>query len=588
MAIDDDAPAWNDDTEVRDHGPDPRPKWKILVVDDEPAVHSVTRLAIERLVVDGVPLQIYSSASAKEGRELLDQHPDAALLLLDVVMETDDAGLRLVDWLRRERGNGMLRIVLRTGQPGLAPEMEVMAGYDINDYLSKTEVTTQRLITAVMAGVRAYRDLRMISIQRLGLRRVIDATATLFDTSSVEQLLTGILEQVAGLLLPRESTVFFVARLPLFEPTETVPKVLAASGRFADSRGQPISEILDDEVMQDVERSLAGKGTVERGLYSVYSFDLGDNVRPVLYVDGGGALEFWESQLVSLYCANAALALRNHHLHAEREQWLVAFERVVPASLVSLVAKGDLRRVQVGDHIARNMTVMFMDVIGFTSRCERMAPPDAFALVNQLYAVIGPCIERHGGVIDKYLGDGVMVLFPGGPAQGVDAALAAFAEIDRFNAEISLADGPLEMAIGVHHGPVIAGMVGHQRRMTPTVIADTVNTASRIQDFNRVLGTRLLTSGRVAHDLDPTLARRSLGPISLRGRSQSIELVEIYQNEAPLNRARKATTAATFAAALGCLDERDLPGATALFETVVRDDPGDTVARHFLACCHAE
>ncbi|MBZ5715838.1 DUF3369 domain-containing protein [Nannocystis pusilla] len=585
---DDDAPAWAEDGE----GP-PAPaaetsggRWKVIVVDDDPSVHSVSRLALQRLTVDGVPLQLHFAASAREARGVLDDHGDAALLLLDVVMESDDAGLRLVDWLRRERINTMIRIVLRTGQPGLAPEMEVMTGYDINDYLAKTEVTTQRLITSVIAGVRAYRDLRTITIQRAGLHKVIEATSTLFDARSLEQLLGGILEQVSGLLLPRESSVFFVARRPLFEPTEATPTVIAASGRFSAALGQPVHEVLDATVLRDVERSLAGLGSVERGDYSVYSFDLGGDVRPVLYLDGGGALESWERQVVSLFCANAGMALRNHRLYAEREQWLRAFERFVPKSLVHLLQKNDLRRVEVGDHLARDMSILFLDIASFTARCETMTPPAVFELLNRLYAIVGPCLEQHRGIIDKYLGDGAMVLFPSGPREAVEAALAVLAAIDRFNRETPLPDGPLVMGIGVHHGPVIVGMVGHARRMAPTVIADTVNTAARIQEYNRVLGTTLLVSRAVAESVDPARrsALRSLGPIALRGRTQPVELLEVLAAAPAPVRALRAATAGSFAAGVAALDRQEFAVAAARFTEVVDADPGDTVARQFLDC----
>jgi class 3 adenylate cyclase/response regulator of citrate/malate metabolism len=590
-ADDDDAPAWTDESpRERDPGPAASGcRWKVVVVDDEPAVHSVSRLALQRLTVDGVPLDLYSAHSAREGRAVLAEHPDAALLLLDVVMESDDAGLRLVEWLRRDRANTMTRIVLRTGQPGLAPEMEVMANYDINDYLAKMEVTTQRLITSVIAGVRAYRDLRTITIQRSGLHKVIDATATLFDANSVEQLLSGILEQVSGLLLPRESSVFFVARRPLFEPTETTPTVIAASGRFSGALGRPVHEVLDAAILRDVERSLAGLGSVERGHYSVYSFDLGGDARPVLYLDGGGALESWEHQVISLFCANAGMALRNHRLYAEREQWLRAFERFVPKPFVHLVQQQDLRRVRVGDHLAREMSILFLDIVGFTARCETMAPPAVFELLNRLYAVIGPCLEQYGGIIDKYLGDGVMVLFPSGPQEAVEAALAAVEAIARFNRDTPLPDGPLVMGLGLHHGPVIVGMVGHPRRMAPTVIADTVNTAARIQEHNRVLGTTLLMSYAVAERIAPDRRppARSLGSVILRGRARPVELLEVFAADPAPAQARKAATSRPFAAAVAALERREFAAAADLFAEVVAADPDDPVARHFHARCAA-
>ncbi|MCA9691953.1 MAG: DUF3369 domain-containing protein [Nannocystaceae bacterium] len=585
---DDDAPAWLDES---DESSEPQsalgPRWKVIVIDDEPAVHSVSRLALQRLRVDGVPLELHSAMSAREGRAVLQRHGDAALLLLDVVMESDDAGLRLVDWLRREQCNALVRIVLRTGQPGLAPEMEVMAGYDINDYLAKTEVTTQRLITSVIAAVRAHRDLRTITIQRRGLQKVIAATATLFDAASLEQLLRGILEQVSGLLLPRESSVFFIARRPLFEPVEVTPVVIAASGRYSVTVGRPVGEVLSAEVLADVRRSIAGQGPVERDDYSVHSFDLGGDARPVLYLDGGGELEEWERQVVSLFCANAAMALRNHRLYAEREQWLRAFERFVPKSMVHLIDKRDLRRVAVGDHMASEMTIMFMDIESFTARCERMSPQAVFCLLNRLYAAVGPCLEAHGGIIDKYLGDGVMVLFPADPRAALDAAIAALAVLERFNAEAPLDDGPLAMGIGLHFGPVIVGMVGHAQRIAPTVIADTVNTASRIQEYNRVLGTSVLVSRSLADALgeDAPAASRSLGLITIRGRSQSVELLEVFAGDPPRARAAKERTGSSFAAAIAAMERRELSAAAALFRDVLAADPGDVVARRFLECC---
>ncbi|HUS23939.1 MAG TPA: response regulator, partial [Candidatus Binatia bacterium] len=115
------------------------PPWLVLVADDDPEVHAVTRLAIGELRFDGRPLQILSAASAAEARELLARHPGIALILLDVVMESEHAGLDLVRHVRETMGNTTVRIVLRTGQPGQAPPREVVTRYGIDDYRAKTE-----------------------------------------------------------------------------------------------------------------------------------------------------------------------------------------------------------------------------------------------------------------------------------------------------------------------------------------------------------------------------------------------------------------------------------------------------------------
>ena len=137
--------------------------WKILIIDDEVDIHDVTRMALKRLVFEERTLEFLSAYSATEAQDLLHHHPDIAVILLDIVMEEDDAGLILTRYIREEIGNTMVRIIIRTGEPGQAPEESVIMDYDINDYQEKTELTTRRLRTAVVAALRSYRDLSLIN-----------------------------------------------------------------------------------------------------------------------------------------------------------------------------------------------------------------------------------------------------------------------------------------------------------------------------------------------------------------------------------------------------------------------------------------
>src|SRR6476469_1878059 len=130
----------------------PLPAWKVAIVDDDPAVHEGTRFALYDYNLNGQGIEIISAHSAEEGRELMRSHPNIAVILLDVVMETDDAGLQLVDYIRTELKNETVRIILRTGQPGQAPERRVIVDYDINDYKAKTELTADKLFTALTAA----------------------------------------------------------------------------------------------------------------------------------------------------------------------------------------------------------------------------------------------------------------------------------------------------------------------------------------------------------------------------------------------------------------------------------------------------
>lgn len=176
------------------------PPWHVLVVDDEPAVHEVTKLVMAGFEMDGRPLMFSHCYSAGQARELLSQPNDIALILLDVVMETEHAGLDLAKCIREDIGNLNVRIVLRTGQPGQAPEEQVIKDYDINDYKEKTDLTRRRLITVFYAGLRAYRDLMRIESARQGLRRSIEAISQIYDSHTLCSFASAVLQQVNTVL----------------------------------------------------------------------------------------------------------------------------------------------------------------------------------------------------------------------------------------------------------------------------------------------------------------------------------------------------------------------------------------------------
>src|ERR1700675_3279446 len=176
------------------------PAWKVAVIDDDAAVHEGTRFALYDYSLHGQGIEIISAYSAAEGRELMRSVGDIAVILLDVVMETDDAGLKLVDFIRTQLKNEAVRIILRTGQPGQAPERQVIVDYDINDYKAKTELTADKLFTSLTAALRSYQQLERMVQTRRGLEIIIDAASTLYDFKSMQRLAEGVLTQIASLL----------------------------------------------------------------------------------------------------------------------------------------------------------------------------------------------------------------------------------------------------------------------------------------------------------------------------------------------------------------------------------------------------
>ncbi len=148
-------------------------QWKILLVDDEVDIHEITALVLGNYVYQNKPLKLISAYSAQQAKAMLEQHPEIAVIFLDVVMESHDAGLQLVRYIREELRNRYVRIILRTGQPGYAPEEKIIIDYEINDYANKTELSRQKLITLTTASLRSYADLMTVELYRQSLEEQV-------------------------------------------------------------------------------------------------------------------------------------------------------------------------------------------------------------------------------------------------------------------------------------------------------------------------------------------------------------------------------------------------------------------------------
>lgn len=146
--------------------------WKIMIVDDEVEVHRVTQFALQKFTYEGKRLAFISAYSAAEAELLMQEHPDIAVILLDVVMERADSGLQLIRYIRETLGNKLVRIVLRTGQPGEAPEEAIIRDYDINDYKTKTELTRQKLYTTIIISLRTFCTLTTLQSNQEELQKL--------------------------------------------------------------------------------------------------------------------------------------------------------------------------------------------------------------------------------------------------------------------------------------------------------------------------------------------------------------------------------------------------------------------------------
>lgn len=207
-----------------------------------------------------------------------------------------------------------------------------------------------------------------------------------------------------------------------------------------------------------------------------------------------------------------------------------AYYRFVPKEFLRLLGKDDITSVQLGDQVQREMTVLFADVRDFTALSERMTPQENFNFVNQLLLGIGPLIRKHRGFIDKYIGDGIMALFPVQPADAVRASLEIHKGLSRMNASRKEEGAaPLRIGIGIHCGSIMLGTVGEPQRMDGTVISDVVNTASRLETLTKAYGVTVLLSEQVVAALPAELVARTrvLGRVSPKGKATPITVFEL-------------------------------------------------------------
>jgi diguanylate cyclase (GGDEF)-like protein len=169
--------------------------WTVLIADDDQSVHDVTKLALSDELVLGKPLRFLHAYSASEANALLATRLDIALVLLDVVMENEQAGLEVVDHARRVLGNHLVRIILRTGQAGSAPQQKIVVDYDINGYLEKGQLTGPQLFCAAYTALSTYRHLAALDAARRDLQSTQERLQALTETLALAALtdpLTGV------------------------------------------------------------------------------------------------------------------------------------------------------------------------------------------------------------------------------------------------------------------------------------------------------------------------------------------------------------------------------------------------------------
>ena len=414
-------------------GPIDQRLWRVLIVDDDVDVHAVTRLALRNVSFKGRELELFSAYSGAEGFQILRDTADIALVLLDVVMESDDAGLILARRIREELNNQLVRVVLRTGQPGQAPEQRVIIEYDINDYKAKTELTTQKLFTTVISALRAYESLMMLERSRIGLGKILAGATNLYQIHSLREFASGVLNQVSAILDVGADGVLCV-----MSATAGGPTVVAATGHYAALTD---NEILppDHPLMPAIAKAFRERHSQFEHPANVLYIHTQEERQLCISVTPPWPLAPIQRDLLEVFCQRIAAAFDNLYMFGQ-------LRKAQEATVVALADLAEFRDHGTGGHVRRvqelssriahqmktnvcddpELTPQLLEMIGLASILHdvcKVSTPDQVLLkpaahtpeerrVMQTHAEIGRAIlERAASMVDgvSYLTYGAQI-----------------------------------------------------------------------------------------------------------------------------------------------------------------------------------
>ncbi len=296
--------------------------WRILVVDDDPDVHEITRMALGNVAFMGSPAELLHAYSAKESGDMLVHEADIAVILLDVVMETSDAGLNLVGHIRETLGMRNVRIILRTGQPGQAPEMDAITKYDIDDYKTKTELTRNKLFTTITTALRSYERMQKLDASRAGLEKIIASSNEFLSRRGLRNFAEGVITQLSSLIDVRpEGLVCAIGEhehLDLIDSHQPLPtghmQIIAAAGRYSELIGLDLEELQASDIRDALQTCMLRKETILLQDCVVLYLYVREGYALTVYIGAPNPVSELDQHLLEIFCSNLALCAENIQL----------------------------------------------------------------------------------------------------------------------------------------------------------------------------------------------------------------------------------------------------------------------------------
>ncbi|KZN59007.1 DUF3369 domain-containing protein [Pseudoalteromonas luteoviolacea] len=316
--------------------------WEVLVVDDEEDIHQVTKLVLSDFRFEEKSLRFHHAYSAQQAMEILEGENSISVGLIDVVMENNHAGLDLIKFIRNDIANHDIRLILRTGQPGEAPEESVIRDYDINDYKNKTELTAVKLKTLLYSALRSHRDLQTIELHKKGLERIIAASSSFLECDNVQDFASTILDHVSQVLGLSDSEIYCAAATNRQTDSGSQFKLLAASGEGVEPSSEKIPTNVKNLFIETHNRKTSCKSCNE---YVGYFTSKG-GLETMLYVSKKSSLRSTDCQLLEFFANNIALA----HDNLKLRETVKESQRELSYILGEAVEK---RSKETGSHVKR-------------------------------------------------------------------------------------------------------------------------------------------------------------------------------------------------------------------------------------------
>jgi class 3 adenylate cyclase/GAF domain-containing protein len=308
----------------------------------------------------------------------------------------------------------------------------------------------------------------------------------------------------------------------------------------------------------------------------------------ILYLENNlttGAFTADRLEVLNLLSAQAAISIENASLYSHQVALTTGYSRFVPPEFLRFLSKESIVEVRLGDHVQQEMTVLFSDIRSFTTLSEMMTPQENFDFVNAYFGRVSPVIRQHDGIIVKYLGDGMMAVFPRRVEDALNAAIAKVKQVDHFNQDReSRGEVPIRIGIGIHTGKMTLGTVGEPERMQSDFLSDAVNLTARLEGLTKLYGASIVISQEALNRIEDPLGYqfRFLDRVQVKGRHGAVAVFEVFGGEPEAIIRLKLETRTKFEEGLTFYYGQQFAEAGELFNEVLTHNPDDQAAKHYL------